>query len=44
MVEVSGHENEHLNVIDVFHDVNSILHTVTNIHTKVGIKSFQSFL
>ena len=37
MVEVSGHENEHLNSIDVFHDVNSILHTVTNIHIKAGI-------
>ena len=37
MAEVIGHINEHVNVIDVFHDVNSILHTVTNIHTKARI-------
>ena len=37
MAEVIRHINEHVNVIDVFHDVNSILHTVTNIHTKARI-------
>ena len=32
-----GNVNEHVNVINVFHNVNSTLHTVTNIHTKAGI-------
>ena len=37
MAEVSGYISEHVNVIDVFLDVNSILYTVTNIHPKAGI-------
>ena len=37
MTEVSGHMSELVNVINVFHDVNLVLYTVTNIHPKVGI-------
>ena len=32
-----GHISEHVNVINVFHDVNSILSTVTNSYPKTGI-------
>ena len=32
IVEVSGHTSEHANVINVVHNVNSILHTMTNIY------------
>ena len=41
MAEVSGHRN----VISVFHDVDSILYTVTNIYPKAGIllKCYQCF-
>ena len=34
MIEVSGHIGEYLNVINDFHDVNSALYTVSNIHFK----------
>ena len=37
MAEVNGHikvKSEHVNDINVFHDVNSTLYTVTNIHPK----------
>ena len=37
MAELSRHISEHLNVINVFHDVNSILYTVTNTHPDTGI-------
>ena len=37
MAEVSRHISVHVNVINVFHDVNSVLHTVTSIHPKVDI-------
>ena len=37
MAEVSGHISVLVNVINVFHDVNSVLHTVTSIHPKVEI-------
>ena len=36
-VEVSGHISVLVNVINVFHDVNSVLHTVTSIYPKVEI-------
>ena len=46
MVEVSGHLSEHVNIINVFPDVNSILCTVTNIYPKARIllKLFNVFL
>ena len=34
MAEVSGHTSKHVNVNNIFHDINSILHTV---HSMVGI-------
>ena len=37
MAEVSEHISEHVNVINIFRDANSILHKITNIHPKVGI-------
>ena len=37
MAELSRHISEHVNVINVFHDVNSILYTVTNTHPDTGI-------
>ena len=37
MVEVSGPISKHVNAINVFHYVNSILYTLTNIHPKAGI-------
>ena len=37
MAEVSKHIIKHVNVINVLHDVNSILYTVTNIHPKAEI-------
>ena len=36
MAEGSGHASEHINFINIFHDLNSTLYTVTNIHTKAG--------
>ena len=46
MAEVSGHLSEHVNIINVFPDVNSILCTVTNIYPKARIllKFFNVFL
>ena len=35
--EVSGHASEHVNIIHVFHDINSILYTITNIPSNPGI-------
>ena len=35
--EVSGHASEHVNIIHVFHDINSILYTITNIPSNAGI-------
>ena len=37
MAEVSEHISEHVNVINIFRDANSILQKITNIHPKVGI-------
>ena len=37
MTGVSGHISAYVKVINVFHNVNSILNTVTNIHPKCGI-------
>ena len=37
MAEVSGHISEHVNVINVFHAVISILYTLSNIHPKTEI-------
>ena len=37
MVEMSGHRSEHVTIINVFYDVNSILYMVTNIYSTVGI-------
>ena len=37
MAEASGHISEHVNVINVIYDVNSISYTATNIHPKAGI-------
>ena len=46
LAEVSGHLSEHVNIINVFPDVNSILCTVTNIYPKARIllKFFNVFL
>ena len=43
--EVSGHIREHLHVINIFIDVNSILYMLTNIHTKsrILLKVFNVF-
>ena len=37
MVDTRTHINEHVKVINIFHDVNSSLYTVTKIHIKTGI-------
>ena len=37
MVEVSRQISKHVNVINVFHDVNSIFYTLANIHSKAEI-------
>ena len=37
MGEVSGHISEHMNVINVFPDINSILCTLAKIHLKAEI-------
>ena len=37
MAEVSAHTSKLVNVIIVFHDVSSVLYTVTNIHPKAGM-------
>ena len=45
MAEVSGHISEHLHFIRFFHDVDSILYMLTDIHTKARIllKDFNVF-
>ena len=37
MAEVNGHISEHTMLSIFFHDVNSILYTVTNIHPETDI-------
>ena len=46
MADVSGHLSEHVNIINVFPDVKSILCTVTSIYLKARIllKCFNVFL
>ena len=37
MGEVSGHISEHVNVINVFPDINAMLYTLAKIHPKAEI-------
>ena len=37
MAEVNGHISEHVKLSIFYHDVNSILRTMTNIHPKTDI-------
>ena len=42
MAELNRHTSEHVNVINIFHDLNSHLYTVTNRHSKVGFSVVQN--